>query len=82
MTVVSASLGTMKDAVLTRVQGVDGDDAMPKELVAFLHHSHPEGGQLRHQDLMGGGGDSGAWSSGQVELGIGGTFQNSRNILG
>lgn len=54
MTVVSASLRTVKDAVLTRVQGVDGDDAMPKELVAFLHHSHPEGGQLRHQDLMGG----------------------------
>lgn len=37
--------------ILTRIQSIDGDDAVSKKLVAFLHHSHPEGGQLWHQDL-------------------------------
>ena len=37
--------------VLTGIQGTDGDDAVSKKLVAFLHHSDSEGSQLRHQDL-------------------------------
>lgn len=48
---VSDQPATAKDSILTRIQGVNGNDAVSKKFVAFFHYSHPEGGQLRHQDL-------------------------------